>query len=389
MNWPPFVHLQGFVAPGCEPVREEVVRNLAERGDVGAACCVYHRGVPVVDLWGGVADPATGRPWREDTLQLVFSCTKGVTAICVLLLAERGLLDLDAPVARYWPEFAAAGKDKIPVRWMLSHRAGLAAIDGSFTLEQALAWDPVVTALAAQAPAWEPGTRHGYHVRSYGWLLGELVRRVTGRSLGRFLADEVAAPLGLDLFIGLPASEEPRVSAIVPPDPPAGPMAEAMERLFAPDTLAGRAMTGPSNLFPYDDRWNRRELHAAELPSSNGITTARALARLYAATIGQVDGVRLLREDTVARACEVQSDGPDAVLYLPTRFGLGFMLPPALAPSAPPSAFGHPGAGGSLAFADPASGIAFGYVMNRMRLDPGNDRRADALVAGVYRALAA
>ena len=379
--------VHGFVARGFEPVREAFARNFAQHGEIGAACCVYLRGEPVVDIHGGLADAATGRPWQADTLQLVFSATKGVTAACVLMLVERGAIDLDAPVARYWPEFAAGGKESIPVRWLLSHRAGLAAIEGDFTLEQALSWDPVVTALAAQAPLWEPGTKHGYHLRSYGWLLGELVRRVDGRTVGRFLADEIAGPLGLDLWIGLPAEQEQRVSRIVPPAPPAPDVQEMMARLFAPDTVAGRAFSGPSNLFHYDDMWNRRELHAAELPSSNGIATARALARLYAALVGEVDGIRLLRPGTVAAACATQSEGGDAVLYLPTRFGLGFMLPPALCPSAGGSAFGHPGAGGSLALGDPERGVGFAYVMNRMSLATAGDPRADGLVAALGRCL--
>jgi len=383
----PAVH--GFVAPGFEPVRDAFARNFAEHGEVGAACCVYLRGEPVVDIHGGLADAATGRAWQADTLQLVFSATKGVTAACMLMLVERGAVDLDAPVARYWPEFAANGKSAIPVRWLLSHRAGLAAIEGDFTLDEALSWDPVVAALAAQAPLWEPGTKHGYHLRSYGWLLGELVRRVDGRTVGRFLADEVAGPLGLDLWIGLPAEQEHRVSTIVPPAPPAPEMQEVMAKLFAPDTIAGRAFSGPSNLFHYDDMWNRRALHAAELPSSNGIATARALARLYAALVGEVDGVRLLRPETVATARTTQSEGGDAVLYLPTRFGLGFMLPPALCPSAPPSAFGHPGAGGSLALGDPERELGFAYVLNRMSLATAGDPRADGLVAALGRCLGA
>lgn len=383
------LEIRGFVAPGFEPVREAFTRNFAEHGEVGAACCVYLRGEPVVDIHGGLADAATGRAWQADTLQLVFSATKGVTAACVLLLVERGALDLDAPVARYWPEFAANGKSAIPVRWLLSHRAGLAAIEGDFTLDEALSWEPVVAALAAQAPLWEPGTKHGYHLRSYGWLLGELVRRVDGRTVGRFLADEIAGPLGLDLWIGLPAEQEHRVSTIVPPAPPAPEMQEVMAKLFAPDTIAGRAFSGPSNLFHYDDMWNRRALHAAELPSSNGIATARALARLYAALVGEVDGVRLLRPETVAAARTTQSEGGDAVLYLPTRFGLGFMLPPALCPSAAPSAFGHPGAGGSLALGDPERGVGFAYVMNRMSLATAGDPRADGLVAALGRCLGA
>ncbi len=379
--------VQGFAAPRFAGVRDAFARLFAEHGEVGAACCVHHGGRVVVDLHGGLADATTGRPWDEDTLQLVFSATKGVTAACVLMLVERGGLELDAPVAAYWPEFAANGKGAIPVRWILSHRAGLAAIDGDFTLDEALAWDPVVAALAAQAPSREPGTQHGYHLRSYGWLLGELVRRVTGKTIGRFLADEIAAPLQLDLWIGLPEREEPRVSRIIPPEPPSGPLREVFERLFAPDTLAGRAFTSPANLFHYDEMWNRRELHAAELPSSNGIASARSLSRFYAALAGEVDGIRLLREETVARARAIESDGPDAVLFLPTRFGLGFMLPPALSRATPPTAFGHPGAGGSLAFADPEAQIGFAYVMNRMVLDGTSDRRAETLVAALYEAL--
>jgi len=381
------VEVHGFVAPGFATVREAFAQNFTAHGEVGAACCVYLRGEPVVDIHAGLADVSTTRPWRDDTLQLVFSATKGVTAACVLRLVERGAIDLDAPVARYWPEFAANGKERIPVRWLLSHRAGLAAIDGDFTLEQALAWTPIVDALAAQPPNWAPGTQHGYHLRAYGWLLGELVRRVDGRTLGRFFADELAAPLDLDFWIGLPEREEPRVSTIVPPDPAPEGLRALLDRLFAPDSIAGRAFTGPSNLFHYDEMWNRRALHAAELPSSNGIGSAHALARLYASLVGKVDGVRSLRADTVDRACEVQSEGPDAVLFLPTRFGLGFMLPPALAASAGATAFGHPGAGGSLAFADRAHGLGFGYVMNRMTLAAAGDPRADALVAAVYRAL--
>jgi CubicO group peptidase (beta-lactamase class C family) len=303
----------------------------------------------------------------------------------VLRLVERGLLDLDAPIARYWPEFAAAGKAAIPVRWALCHKAGVAAVDGTLTLEQVLAWDPVVAAIAAQAPNWEPGTQHGYHARSFGWIAGELVRRVTGTSLGRFFADEIAAPLGLDFWIGLPETQESRVATLIPAPAPDDPQVRALlERLMGPDTLLGRVITGPSGLFAYDTRWNRRELHAAEMPSSNGIGTARAIARMYAALTGAIDGVRLLRPETIALARTPQSDGPDAVLGLPTRFGLGFMLPPALSLAAAPTALGHPGAGGSLGFADPEAELGFGYAMNQMQLGTTGDPRSRALVEAAY-----
>ncbi|PZF91889.1 serine hydrolase domain-containing protein, partial [Micromonospora endophytica] len=211
--------VQGTVAPGFEGVREVFARNFATHGEVGAAVCVYRHGRPVVDLWAGVADPDTGRPWREDTLQVVYSTTKSATAACAHLLSQRGELDLDAPVAAYWPEFAAAGKEGIPVRWLLSHQAGLPALDTPVSLADIRSWDPVVRALARQAPVWTPGTAHGYHGLTYGWLVGEVVRRVSGRSLGDYFAEEIAAPLGLDFWIGLPASELPRVSRIVEPPP--------------------------------------------------------------------------------------------------------------------------------------------------------------------------
>ncbi|MGH7785529.1 MAG: serine hydrolase domain-containing protein [Candidatus Binatia bacterium] len=381
--------IAGTTAPRFAPVREAFAQNFERCGDIGAACAVMHRGELVVDLWGGWADREAGRAWQADTLQLVFSATKGVTAACLLWLAERGAVDLDAPIARYWPEFAARGKGEIPLRWALCHRAGLAAVEGTLTLPEVLAWDPVVRAIAAQAPNWPPGSAHGYHARSYGWILGEVVRRVTGQSLGRFFADTLAAPLGLEFWIGLPAECEPRLARLYAAPEPADPNVREMIATFmGPDTLLGRVLGGPSNLFSYDDMWNRRELHAAEMPSTNGIGTARALARFYAALIGEVDGVRLLRPDTVAAACAVQSDGTDTVLRLPTRFGTGFMLPPTLSAAAGPRSFGHPGAGGSLALADPDAEFSFAYAMNQMALNIAGDPRAQSLLEAVYRSLA-
>ena len=373
--------------PGFGGVADAMAKNFARRGEVGAACCVYVDGRPVVDIHAGLADAATARPWRDNTIALAFSTTKGATAVCANLLIERGALDPDAPVARYWPEFAVKGKEGILVRHVLSHRAGLPVIEGTFTLEQALSWDPVVQQLATQAPRWEPGAAHGYHVRSYGWLVGELVRRVTGRSLGRFFAEEIAGPLGLDWWVGLPASEEPRVATLVPPAPPEDPqMRELMEAFLAPGTMTGDALTGPSDLFHYDGMWNSRALHACELPSSNGIASAHAVARMYAATVGAVDGLRLLSPATVERARAVEADGPDRVLGLPMRYGLGFGLGPSLPPACGAGAFGHAGAGGSLGFADPEARLGFGYVMNALQLGL-EDVRAETLVRAAYSGL--
>ena len=373
----------GYAAPRFAAVRDAFVDNFERHGDLGAACCVYRHGEPVVDLWGGFADLAAGRFWEEDTAVIVFSATKGVTATCVHLLVERGALDLDVPIADYWPEFAAAGKGAIPLRWALSHRAGLAAVEGQLTLAEVLAWDPVVRAIAAQAPNWEPGTAHGYHARSYGWILGEVVRRVTGRSLGRWFAEEIAAPLGLDLWIGCPPQLAARRARVIPPAAGLPSIAD----LLGADSLTARVMSGPSGLFNYDDMWNRDDILAAEMPSSNAVATARALARLYAALIGEVDGMRVLRPETVARAAAVESQGADRVLLLPTSFGLGYMRPPMLAPGCGPHSFGHTGAGGSLAFADPESGISFGYVTTGLQFNLTGDERTLGLVRAVYESL--
>jgi CubicO group peptidase (beta-lactamase class C family) len=390
------VEVQGRVEPGFERVRDAFAANFAEHNEVGAAFCLHVDGRPVVDLWGGVADETTGRPWEEDTLALVFSTTKGATAMCALLLAERGDLDLDAPVVEYWPEFGAEGKDRIPVRWLLSHRAGLPVVTETPPLEDILRWDPIAAALAASAPVWEPGTAHGYHALTYGWLVGEVVRRVSGRSLGRFFADEIAGPLGLDFWIGLPAAEEPRVARLIAmtlgvEDPAAfeamGLPEEVMVvvRAFSdPESLSRRALDC-SGAFAAEDVWNSPEVHAAEIPAANAITTARSLSRLYAACVGDVEGGgRLLSPDTVKAASTTESDGLDQVLLSPSRFGLGFMLPSAFSPVGGPASFGHYGAGGSLGYADADHGIGYGYVMNRMEANLTGDPRTLGLTKAVY-----
>jgi CubicO group peptidase (beta-lactamase class C family) len=383
--------VDGEVTPGFERVREAFGGNFEHGGDVGAALCVYQHGRKVVDVRGGLADSAAGRPWARDTLQLVYSATKAATATCAHLLAQRGELDLDQPVARYWPEFAAAGKADIPVRWLLSHRAGLPVIDHPIPLADLLAWDPMTAALAAQRPVWVPGTAHGYHGRTYGWLVGEVIRRVSGRSVGTFFAEEIAGPAGLDFFIGLPAAERGRVSQMVIDDPP-GPetiasipieqVPEQFRPLLAaatdPDSLMNRAF----GLSVPDIDFNSPEAQAAEIPSSNGICTADGLARLYAGLIGEVDGVRILDPATTAAAAAEQAAGTDQVLLVPTRFASGFMLPTNESPLGGPASFGHPGRGGSLGFADPETGIAFGYVVSHIRQDM-TDTRAATLVSAV------
>ncbi|MEO2168075.1 MAG: serine hydrolase domain-containing protein [bacterium] len=382
------MEVHGFTAPGFERLRTALVRNFDKNDEVGAACCVYHRGEVVADLWAGDANRETGRAWQEDTLGIVFSATKGVTAMALNLLIERGRIDPEAPISHYWPEFEAAGKKDIPVSWLLAHRAGVPLIEAELTLEEVLAWDPVVEAIAAQKPIWEPGTKHGYHVRTYGWITGELVRRVTGKTFGEFLRDEITGPLQAEFFVGLAAELEPRVSRLIPPPEPEDERTRAAFLKFTgPDTLLGKALHGPSNLFHYDEMWNTRALHAAEMPSSNGIGTARGLAKLYAATIGSIDGIRLLKPETLANAIRPRSSGPDAILHLPSSFGLGFALGDFLSLRAGKQAFGHPGAGGSLGMADAEAGLAIAYIMNRMALGMTGDPRAGRLVKAAYDAI--
>ena len=383
--------ISGDVAPGYEPVREAFRANFDQHGDVGAAFSLYVRGEKVVDLWGGIADTTTGRPWAEDTLQLVYSTTKGATAIVAHLLAQSGRFDLDAPVAEYWPEFAAEGKGSIPVRWLLSHRAGLPTVEAHLTPEDVLQWQPIVDALAAQRPYWEPGTAHGYHALTYGWLVGEVVQRAIGRSVGACFAEEVAAPLDLDFFIGLPEAEEHRVSRLelaaiggIPAELDVESLPENVRQLILaatdPEGILQRALTVTR---PTALDFNSRAVHAAEIPAANGITTARSLARMYAATVGEVDGVRLLEEATVADATAERSNGPDKVLMVPTRFGSGFFIPSMFSPLLGPNSFGHAGAGGSLGMADHVRQIGFGYVMNKMQQNLSGDPRTLSLVAAV------
>ncbi|MGQ0576632.1 MAG: serine hydrolase domain-containing protein [Pseudonocardia sp.] len=353
--------VQGICAARFGAVRDAFVANFATQGEVGAAVCVYHRGSPVVDLWGGVADVRTGAPWTRDTLQYVFSTTKGFTAACAHLLAARGRLDLDAPTHTYWPEFAAAGKRHIPVRWLLAHRAGLTALDEPVQLADALRWHPMAGALAAQRPVWEPGSAHGYHAQTFGWLVGEVVRRVSGSSIGRFLAEEIAAPLGLDFHIGLPDRERHRLSRLVEPPPSA--------RTESPGLRRASAVTVPP-IDPQDPR-----VHAAQIPSSNGIGTARAIARFYAALVGEVDGIRILGPADLDRALVEHSAGVDLTLGYPTRFASGFALPSAAFPLLGAGSFGHGGKGGSTGCAHPPTGVAVGYVMNRMRAGVSTDTR--------------
>ncbi|MEU9154070.1 serine hydrolase domain-containing protein [Streptomyces sp. NPDC048417] len=386
--------VNGTVAEGFEPVRDAFAKNFELLGDRGAAVAVYRDGHRVVDLWGGTRDfdgSAGEASWEHGTAQIVRSATKGVAAAVLLLLRQRGELDLDAPVGDHWPEFKAAGKEHTLVRHLLAHRAGVPVLDRPLTPEEAADPDLGAAAVAAQAPAWEPGTDHGYHAQTYSWLTGELVRRVTGRPIGEWIAEEIAGPVGAELWLGLPQTEHARVGRVGPVEGPetAGalrtrPKRAVSEAYADPGSLTRRAFGAISPLPDENDPAYR----AAALPASNGFATADGLARFYASLIGAVDGgTRLFTPETMELARAEQSAGPDRVLVISTRFGLGYMLHGSASPLLSPTSFGHPGRGGALGFADPESGIAFGYVTNGFRKSVTADARAQALVRAVRTAL--
>ncbi len=390
----PMTLINGEVAEGFEPVADAFTDNFDHRDEVGAAFCLYVGGTSVVDIWGGIADLATGRSWEQDTLQLHFSTTKGVAAICAAILHERGQLDYDLPVTAYWPEFAAGGKETVTVAQCMSHQAGLAAVDTPLTLDEICAKEPVLRALEIQEPLWEPGTANGYHAITYGWIVGEIVKRIDGRPIGRFLADEVAGTLDIDSFIGLPESEEHRVARLIPAPVITDPaIIELITAMMGPGSLGYRSLTMDGAMLgnqEYDpfvplqiETFNSRQVHAAEIPGAAGISEARALARMYGACVSEIDGIRLISDDTVRTVRAERSRGPDKSLVVECAWGMGFMRHLDTNPMLTGESFGHPGAGGSLAFGDLDHQVGFGYVMNQMGNGVAGDPRANALIEAV------
>jgi CubicO group peptidase (beta-lactamase class C family) len=381
------VRIEGTCDPRFERVKVAFAENFDNRNEYGAAVAVTVDGRQIVDLWGGHADKARTRPWVRDTIVNVFSTTKGLTAICAHRLVDQGRLDLDAPVASYWPEFAQAGKDKIPVRHLLNHRAGLPALRAPLADDAFYKWEVMTSALAAEQPWWPPGTRHGYHAITYGWLVGEVIRRITGKTPGRYFRDEIATPLGIDCHIGLDARDDERCAQMIQSPPPPPDQVNLFDYASKnPESVTAKAFMNPPTAMKLG-AINARAWRGAEIPAANGHTTARALARLYGALAcgGEVDGVRVLGPAAIQRCYTEESSGQDEVLLVPTRFSTGFMLTQPhdpIGPNAHP--FGHPGAGGSLGFADPDARVGFDYTMNKMGPYILVDPRARALLEAVY-----
>lgn len=392
---------QGSCRPGFERVAEAFEKNLKEKGEIGASVCLTVGGETVVDLWGGVADAKTSAPWTRDTVSIVFSCTKGATALCAHVLASRGALDLDAPVAELWPEFAQHGKERVTTRMMLDHSSAVPAVRAKVKDDGPYDWAYMTDRLAAEVPFWEPGTRNGYHGFTFGWTVGEMVRRASGKSLGTFFREEIAGPLGLDFWIGLPEEIEPRVAPIVAHVYKAADAVTPFMRDLATNKESVAALFYFNNGAWRSGGANTRAGHAAEIGAANGITNARGLAGMYAPLAN--GGGDLVDATTLARMGEVSmATHDDATLRIPTRFALGFMksmdnrrrslaaklwgedCDSVILSSA---AFGHVGAGGSLGFADPVAGLSFGYTMNRMGPGLLMNERGQALVDAAYLSL--
>jgi CubicO group peptidase (beta-lactamase class C family) len=386
--------IQGDTAPGWGPVAEAFRDNFTRGEEVGAACAVYLGAEKVVDLWGGFRDPARQAPWRQDTLVTMFSTTKGVSSVALAHAHSRGLFDHDERVATYWPEFAAGGKEHVTVRQLLSHQAGLPAIDEPMDLSTLADPDRVAAAIAKQVPAWEPGTRHGYHGITLGWYESELLRRVDPqrRTIGRYFADEVARPLELEFHIGLPDEVPDERIAVLQADHYRARMPLHLRKLprefvlamLDPRSLTARTFANPKVL-GIPSRYNDRELRRIELPASNGTGQVRSVAKLYG-EVGRGGPVLGLREPTLAALADPApppTEGTfDVVLRAESLFSLGFCKPWEGFAFGSPRAFGTPGAGGSFGFADPETGMGFAYAMNRMDFylfsDPREQRLREA-----------
>ena len=386
-------HLYGFADEGYGNVVDAFVANFVERHDLGAGCAAYVDGRLVVDLYGGIADRRTGRSWEANTAAVIFSVSKGIVAICAFLLAQQLRLELDAPVARFWPAFGAGGKEAITVRQAMSHRAGVPCLDVNLTKEDVIAWEPVIRALEAQHPLFPPNAGHFYHAMTYGWLVGEVIRRITGLSPGAFFRRAIGDELELQTWIGLPESARPEVAWMEAPLPDeVSDAAREAARVFATNRCVERSVSlGGAFSFPADGdfvTFNDPDIQRAEIPGANGIATPKSLARLYAACVTDVGGVRMLTNSSIEDATHVQSTGPQ-LSGMPddgARWGTGFQLSsPPSQPMLGPRSFGHAGAGGQLAFADPDHGVGFAYLSNQM--GGYGDARARELTAALRTAI--
>ena len=379
------MEIQGFCDERFAAVREVFERNFTEQGDVGASFAATVEGEFVVDLWGGYADAARTRPWEEDTIVNVYSTTKTMTFLAALVLADRGELDFEAPVTRYWPEYGQNGKERTEVRHFLSHSAGVPGFAPTLTAQQLYDWQHCIDNLAAQAPWWEPGSRSGYHAVTQGFLIGELVRRITGKSMGTFYSEELAGPLGADFHIGVEPAEFSRIAQMIPAADSDGFGFADMD----PDSIPARVFASADI---GDDAVNSPGWRQAEIPAANGHGNARSVVRAQTplANGGAAFGVELLSAAGCARMLKEQTNGPDAVLIMPIRYGMGYAFPNAMMPMSPSeSGMFWGGAGGSTIIVDQEQRSCFSYVMNQMKAAIVGDQRGGSLGRAFYQGLSA
>jgi len=388
--------VSGSFEPQFEELAQQFLNNFNDRDEVGGSVCIRVSGETVVDLWGGLAEPEKDIPWQSDTISVVYSCTKAATALCAHILVDRGILELNQLVSYYWPEFASHGKEKVTVLMLLNHSAGVPAFKEPLKVGAYYDWAYMTDRLANEAPFWEPGTRNGYHMTTFGWTVGELVRLISGQSLGSFFKSEVADPLGIGFWIGLPEKQEQRVA----------PMINYRANARTPKSDFLTALLREGNSIPHlafhnsgKHLANSRQAHAAEIGAAGGITNARGLSGMYVplAAGGKFNGQQFLRPETIVRMSEISTASQrDATLLVPTRFTPGFMKSIDNRSAAPENsdsvilgsqAFGHVGAGGSIGFADPECVLAFGYTMNQMGRGVFLNERGQALVDATYRCL--
>lgn len=373
---------QGFVADGFEQVRTAFEANLNSGADVGASFCATKDGKTIVDLWGGYADPGKTKPWVRDTIVNVYSTTKTMTALTALLIADRGLLDFAAPVAKYWPEFAANGKANIKVSHLMSHSAGLSGWKEKITKDDLYDWNKATSLLAAQAPFWEPGTAAGYHAMTQGYLVGEVIRRITGKSVGTVFREEIAGPLGADFWIGLPASEDARVAELIPP-PPGSAIADGDSQNEFQKNMATNPGVDVSET-------KTRAWRGAEIPAAGGTGNARSVAEIHTILAnGGVarNGKRFMSEAGCRKALELQVEGTDKVMGIPARFGLGFGLAGGVIPLPSSNSMFWGGYGGSIIIIDMDARTTLSYVMNKMAGTTTGDVRGFGLAMAFWDAL--
>jgi len=385
--------VKGSVADGFEKIHSTFQQITSESPNSGSAISIWHKGKNVVNLWGGVTDRETKKPWTEDTSTVVFSCTKGLMSLALAQLFQAGKISYDNRVSQYWPEFASSGKERTTVGELVSHRAGLPFFQDDISFDQAINWDYMIAKIEQERPLWLPGSEHAYHSITHGWLTGELIRRVTGMTPGEYLSKEISAPLDAHTWLGLPSQHESKVAISYTSEDLRSFFVDLKEKNTASGNFRIRSLTlgeaFPMNLVASGQGFNSRAVHAAEIPGAGGISTAHGLSKIWSSVVHETDGFRLISNETIKFVTRVQSEGkPFTDLEPPYgKFGMGFQLDSEARRYLTSSSFGHDGAGGQCAFADPEHKVGFAFVTSEMRGGAIEDDRATRLIKDLHSVL--